>query len=253
MNFKIERLLVKLGFQSIKPIQFLIVCSASSVVVVLLLRIATNSIAISLSIYLCILAQVIDLIRSRLAKLEQQQNLDWPKYLDAISSAVWSGTSLQQAILDCRNFAPKNAAWAIKELEKDINGGLDLDSALLNFKTRLAQPIADRLVELTRLANYAGGRGYLSALRAQSIQLRSENATWQEIQAKHSWIVSSARLAVFAPWLVLLLLTLRKETADVFSTAAGFSVLMLGLVATLLAFALVRHLAKLPQRIRVLS
>jgi tight adherence protein B len=139
------------------------------------------------------------------------------------------------------------------EFEKDQSAGVAFTQSLDNLKARLANPVADRFIEITRLASASGGRGYLNALRNQSLQLRLENATWTEIQVKQNWVLGTAKLAVLAPWLVLVLLSLRPETAIAFQTEAGIAVLVIGLVASLLAFRLVKALGALPDRVRTLG
>jgi tight adherence protein B len=149
--------------------------------------------------------------------------------------------------------APPKIAWALLEFEKDQGSGLPFSQSLDNLKARLANPIADRFIEITRLASASGGRGYLSALRSQALQLRLENATWSEIQAKQNWVLGTAKLAVVAPWLVLVLLGMRPETAVAFQTETGIAVLVVGLIASLLAFRLIKALGALPQRTRTLA
>jgi len=253
MSHKLKKLLLLAGFERLSPLLALSLLFLGLFGLVSSLQVVTKSWPITTSCSICITTQLWDTLGNRIEKLRFAQNQDWPKYLDAIYSSTWSGTSLLQAILDCRNFAPRNALWAFDELEQDIAGGLDLDSALVNLKTRLANPTADRFVELSRLANLAGGRGYLAALRSQAIQLRMENATWLEVNAKRSWVVASARLAVFAPWLILIMLSMREETATAFTAGPGFTVLLVGLGASLLAFRLVKHLGKLPTQTRNLA
>jgi tight adherence protein B len=70
---------------------------------------------------------------------------------------------------------------------------------------------------------------------------------------KQNWVIASAKLAVLAPWLILLLLSLRRETAATFNTETGLVVLLVGLVASLLAFQLVKFLSALPSPQRVLA
>ena len=253
MTLKIRRILTSAGFESISPSRAVLLLLASCGILICALYLFTKSIPITISFFVCLLVQLLDSFRSRVQKLMFQQNQDWPKYLDAIHSATWAGTPLVQALLDSRNFAPKAAVWAFDEFDKDLSEGMDLDSALVNLKTRLQNPIADRFVELSRLANLSGGRGYLAALRSQSVQLRMENATWLEVSAKQSWVVASARLAVFAPWLILLMLCLRPETSRSFSQGPGFIVLTIGLGASLLAFRLVKFLGKIPTQKRNLA
>jgi len=250
---KAKLLQAKAGLDSVPLWQLAGIGVVVSAMLIASLSLIANSITIALACYLCVVLQIIDSLRMRIKKLAWQQNLEWPKYLDAIHSAAWAGSSLQQAILDCRNFAPKGTGWAITELEQDLASGLTFETSMMNLKARLGSPIADRFIEITRLAHLAGGKGYLAALRSQALQLRLENATWQEIDMRQSWVIASARLAVFAPWLVLLLLSMRAETARVFASGSGLLILATGLVATVGAFQLIRFLARLPKRQRVLG
>lgn len=253
MIIAIERFIAGLGWNRVTVTGFVSSGFGLVVLIVLIGYEITGSVMIACSLTVCVCVQVLDSLKTRAAVLAQKQNSDWPKFLDAIHSATWAGASLEQAILDSKSFAPRNVNWAVLDLEKDLLAGLDFDLAMFNLKQRLASPVVDRFVELTRLANQSGGRGYLAALRAQSIQLRLENATWTEVQVKQNWVIASAKLAVLAPWLILLLLSLRRETAATFNTETGLVVLLVGLVASLLAFQLVKFLSALPSPQRVLA
>ena len=253
MNLKLERFIRSLGWERLGSTNIALAVFASSGLVFLIVFGITGSLMIAGSVLCCLVVQVADSLRTKARNLVIKRNSDWPKFLDAISSAAWAGVGLEQAILDSRAFAPVTISWALVELEKDLAANIGLDLALVNFKGRLRDPIADRFAELTRLANQSGGRGYLTALRAQSIQLRLENATWSEVITKQNWVISSAKLAVFAPWVILLLLASRTETAAAFNSETGVVVLAIGLVASLMAFQLVRFLSALPKRQRVLA
>jgi tight adherence protein B len=205
------------------------------------------------SVCVCVAAQLLDTLQTKIKNENLKTNLEWPKFLDSIHSAAWAGASLEQAILDSVAVAPPKISWALLEFEKDHSAGIAFSQSLDNLKARLGNPIADRFIEITRLASASGGRGYLSALRSQALQLRLENATWSEIQVKQNWVLGTAKLAVLAPWLVLVLLGMRPETAVAFQTETGVTVLVIGLVASLLAFRLIKALGTLPQRTRTLA
>jgi len=245
-------LLQRSGFPSVAPAQAVGVILLTMGLLGFLVFGLTGSLWISISVLACLVAQGVELLNSRIAKRVEVQNQDWPKFLDAIHSAAWAGSSLQEAILESRSFAPKIFTGEIDEFEHDCSAGLSFDDCLGNLKARLASPIGDRFVEITRLAHQSGGRGYLLALRVQSAQLRLENATWNEIRVKQNWVLSTAKLAVLAPWLVLLVLGSRRETGIAFESETGIAVLMIGLVASLLAFRLIKALGKLPIRQRTL-
>jgi tight adherence protein B len=253
MKNKIEGALIRAGIHNQSSGQFLLLVIASFSILLGAIFLITKSLPIAVSACICVLAQAIDSFKTKMSTESLKQNQDWPKYLDSIHSAAWSGKSLTQAILDSRTVAPKSMSWAITEYEKDQASGLSFEQSLDNLKNRLANPIADRFIEITRLASLSGGNGYLSAIRSQALQLRLENANWSEIAVKQNWVLSSAKLAVLAPWLVLVLLSLKPETSAAFQTETGLIVLALGLTASLLAFRLIRFLGAIPERKRILS
>jgi len=65
--------------------------------------------------------------------------------------------------------------------------------------------------------------------------------------------VNGARLAVAAPWIVLLMLCFQREVIVRYSSTAGVIVLVMGAVACLLAYRLMVRIGRLPQERRVLS
>jgi tight adherence protein B len=250
---KLESYLLRAGIQNIQPGQFILLLLGGFAIVLTLLAVITNSILISAAVCICVGAQLIESFQSKIATETQKADTQWPKYLDSIHSASWAGASLEQALVDSIASAPAKHSWALLEFEKDQSSGLPFGESLDNLKVRLANPIADRFIEITRLASVSGGRGYLNALRAQSLQLRLENSTWSEIQVKQNWVLGTAKLAVLAPWLILVLLSLRPETAIAFQSESGIAVLAVGLIASLLAYRLIKSLGKLPSRQRILG
>ena len=250
---KLTSYLRQAGFTEIQPAQFILLVAGGFLGLFGLLTSLTHSALIAGAVCVCVGAQLLESFQSRVHLESQRANTLWPKYLDSIHSAAWAGASLEQALLDSVSSAPPKIAWALLEFEKDQGSGLPLVQSLDNLKARLANPIADRFIEITRLASASGGRGYLNALRSQALQLRLENATWVEIQVKQNWVLGTAKLAVLAPWLVLVLLSLRPETAIAFQSELGLAVLAIGLVASLMAFRLIKSLGKLPARNRTLG
>ena len=250
---KIENLLIQAGYQNIQPAQFILLLLGGLASAIVILAVITKSLLISIAVCVCVAAQLLESFQIRVATENQKANTQWPKYLDSIHSATWAGATLEQALLDSISSAPAKHSWALLEFEKDHNSGIAFSDSLDNLKARLANPIADRFIEITRLASASGGRGYLIALRAQSLQLRLENSTWSEINVKQNWVLGTAKLAVLAPWLILVLLSLRPETAIAFQSDSGVAVLALGTFASLLAFRLIKTLGKLPPRQRTLG
>lgn len=82
--------------------------------------------------------------------------------------------------------------------------------------------------------------------------LREDARTRSELEARQSWTVNGARLAVAAPWLVLAVLSLNRETIRAYNSVAGFWVILIGAVVCFLAYRLMIRLGRLPEEQRVL-
>jgi len=120
------------------------------------------------------------------------------------------------------------------------------------LKERLADPVADRIVEALRVTREVGGTDVGTMLRTLSEFLRDDARTRGELEARQSWTVNAARLAVAAPWVVLALLATRPSGVSAYNTAAGATVLAAGAVASVIAYRLMVSIGRLPDEARVL-
>ena len=89
-----------------------------------------------------------------------------------------------------------------------------------------------------------------SALRGV---IRDDARTRSEMEARQAWTVNGARLAVAAPWLVLLFMTLQSDVIRRYASPAGTVVLACGAAACLVAYRLMMRIGRLPTERRILS
>jgi tight adherence protein B len=120
------------------------------------------------------------------------------------------------------------------------------------LKDRLADPVADRIIEALRLTREVGGTDLGRLLRTLSAFLREDLATRGELEARASWTVNAARLAVAAPWAVLAMLGSRPEAAAAYDTPTGVVVLLAGACCSAFAYRLMLRIGALPEDPRVL-
>jgi tight adherence protein B len=176
----------------------------------------------------------------------------WPEVVDNLASGVRAGLSLSEAIgqIAERGPEPLRPPFAAFAREYRLTGGFA--PALDSLKDRLADPVADRLCEALRITREVGGSDLGRLLRSLSSFLREDARTRSEIEARQSWTVSAARLAVAAPWLVLALLASRPESVAAYNRPAGSVVLLLGGVVSVIAYRLMVMIGRLPEERRVL-
>jgi tight adherence protein B len=120
------------------------------------------------------------------------------------------------------------------------------------LKDALADPVGDRICETLRVAREVGGTDLGQVLRTLSAFLREDARTRAELETRQGWTINAARLAVAAPWLVLLLLATQSTTLAAYDTPTGALVLAAGGAVCVVAYRIMVRIGRLPQERRVL-
>jgi tight adherence protein B len=191
-------------------------------------------------------------VRSRSRRRRAVLRELWPEVVDNLSSGVRAGLSLPEALAQLGERGPAPLRPAFAAFAQDYRATGRFGEALDDLKDRLADPVADRICEALRITREVGGSDLGRLLRSLSAFLREDARTRAELTARQSWTVNAARLAVAAPWAVLAMLATRPESVRAYNSAAGVVVLAVGAGLSVLAYQLMRRLARLPEERRVL-
>ncbi|NTW41046.1 MAG: type II secretion system F family protein [Cellulomonadaceae bacterium] len=176
----------------------------------------------------------------------------WPEIVDHLASGIRAGLSLPEALGQLGDRGPVELRPAFAEFAEDYRVTGRFGECLDALKARLADPVADRIVEALRITREVGGTDLGRLLRTLSAFLREDARTRGELEARQGWTVNAARLAVAAPWIVLALLSTRPEATVAYDTTAGAAVLALGAGCSAVAYHLMVRLGRLPDDVRVL-
>jgi tight adherence protein B len=176
----------------------------------------------------------------------------WPEVVDQLTSAVRAGLSLPEAVgaLAVRGPEPLRPAFARFAADHRATGRFS--DCLDRLRDDFADPVADRVCESLRMAREVGGTDLGRLLRALSAFLREDARTRSELETRQGWTVNAARLAVAAPWLVLLLLATQSTTLEAYDTGPGRVLLAVGAGVSFLAYRLMLRIGRLPEDRRVL-
>jgi tight adherence protein B len=176
----------------------------------------------------------------------------WPEVVDQLTSAVRAGLSLPEAVgaLAVRGPEPLRPAFARFAADHRATGRFS--DCLDRLRDDFADPVADRVCESIRMAREVGGTDLGRLLRALSAFLREDARTRSELETRQGWTVNAARLAVAAPWLVLLLLATQSTTLEAYDTGPGRVLLAVGAGVSFLAYRLMLRIGRLPEDRRVL-
>ncbi len=177
----------------------------------------------------------------------------WPEAVDNLASAVRAGLSLPEALTQLGHRGPGPLREPFVGFGADYQVTGRFGESLDRLKQRLADPVGDRVVEALRIAREVGGGELGSLLRNLSGFLRDDARTRSELEARQAWTLNGARLAVSAPWLVLLMLSFQREVIARYASPAGVVVLGVGAGLCLVAYRTMVRIGRLPTEDRVLS
>lgn len=174
----------------------------------------------------------------------------WPDVVDHLVSAVRSGLALPDSVMTLAHSGPVTTRESFAGFEAEYRATGNFALCLTQLKDRLADPVADRILETLRMSREVGGSELTLVLRNLAAYLRQEAAIRSEVQARQSWVMNAARLGVAAPWIVLLLLSTRPEAAAAYNTPAGAALIVGGLGVTVIAYRLMIGLGRIPEERR---
>ena len=192
-------------------------------------------------------------VQARARSRRQELAEVWPDAVDNLASAVRAGMSLAEAVSGLGDRGPEPLRETFRTFARDYQLSGRFEECLDRLKDRLADPVGDRVVEGLRVARQVGGGDLGRLLRNLSAHLRDDARTRAELEARQSWAVNAARLAVAAPWLVLLTMSFQREVISRYASTAGAVVLAGGALLCLIAYRLMVRIGRLPMERRVLS
>ena len=174
----------------------------------------------------------------------------WPDVVDHLLSAIRSGLALPDSVVTLAHSGPIPTREAFHDFETEYRASGNFASCLDRLKHRLADPVADRIIETLRMSRDVGGQELPTVLRNLAAYLREDAAVRAEIEARQSWTVNAARLGVAAPWIVLVLLASHPEAAAAYNTLAGTAVIVAGACLSAIAYWLMLVVGRLPEERR---
>lgn len=174
----------------------------------------------------------------------------WPDVVDQLVSAVRSGLALPDSVMTLASSGPAATRAPFAVFADEYRSTGNFASCLDGLKSRLADPVADRILETLRMSREVGGSELTTVLRNLSAYLRQESAIRSEVEARQSWVLNAARLGVASPWVVLLLLSTRPEAAAAYNSAGGATLIVVGLVVSFFAYRLMIGIGRIPDERR---
>ena len=245
-------LLVQAGIEGVSPGQLLGASVALGIVSFVLVLGTSQVLVIGLAFGGFASLLPLTLVRRRRAQRSVELREVWPEAVDNLASGVRAGLSLPEALTQLGIRGPEQLRSAFRRFGDDYRATGRFNESLDRLKANLADPVGDRVVEALRMAREVGGTDLGRLLRTLSTFLREDARTRAELETRQGWTVNAARLALCAPWILLLLLSTQPSAVAAYNQPADAFVLLIGGGVSFLAYRVMLRIARLPAEQRVL-
>jgi tight adherence protein B len=250
---RVHDLLARAGLGNVSVSAVPVLCGDLGCTAALLMQVVTRTPPVALLFGAMAGSLPVVVVSARARRRQREFAEVWPEAVDNLASAVRAGLSLPEALgqLSVRGPEPLRPSFEAFALDYQVTGRLG--ECLDRLKARLADPVGDRVVEGLRVAREVGGGELGRLLRNLSGYLRDESRNRSELEARQAWTVNGARLAVAAPWLVLLMMSFQPTVIRRYASPTGTIVLLFAAGACLVAYRLMMRIGRLPRERRILS
>jgi tight adherence protein B len=248
-----QQLLAAAGLTGINAAQLLAIQFGLGALVLVVVLLTTGTVTISLVFGIFGFALPHVQVRRLAARRKADLREVWPEVVDNLASAVRAGLSLPEALSALSTRGPEVLRAPFARFAAEYRSTGRFSVCLDRLKDELADPVGDRIVETLRVAREVGGSDLGRVLRTLATFLREDARARAELETRQGWVVQAARLAVAAPWVVLLLLATQSTTLAAYDSALGTALLVGGGAVCLVAYRLMLRIGRLPEDVRVLQ
>lgn len=245
-------LLARAGLAGVRPGGLLAVSGVGALVGFVAVQVLSRTVPVALAFGGIGAYLPFGVLRGRARRRQREFAEVWPEAVDNLASGIRAGLALPEALagLAVRGPEPLREPFAAFALDYQTSGRFA--DSLDRLKERLADPVGDRVVEALRVAREVGGGDLGRLLRSLSSFLREDARTRSELESRQAWTINGARLAVSAPWLVLLMLSFQRDVIRRYATGGGVVVLLGGAATCAAAYWLMMRIGRLPTERRIL-
>jgi tight adherence protein B len=247
-----DDLIKQAGVEGVSPAQLLVLQFVAAAFAMILVQLLTSTIAVAACFALFSFAAPVGMVRRLQHRRRSTLRELWPEAIDNLASAIRAGMSLPEGVSGLAVRGPEALRPSFVRFAAAYRASGRFAECLDLLKADLADPVGDRVCETLRVAREVGGSDLGTVLRTLSELLRADARTRSELETRQGWTVNGARLAVAAPWLVLLMLGTQSTTLQAFDSSGGVVLLAIGAVVCVVAYRIMLRIGRLPEDPRVL-
>lgn len=171
----------------------------------------------------------------------------WPQFIDDVASGIRAGLSVPVATFEAGQRLSYPYPFLFATWQEHWQQGNGFDAALTGLKASMGSAAFDQFAQTMEIAHRQGGRSVATLLSQLARNVRAQEQLVHEVRGRQSVTVASAKVAVAAPWVVLLVTCARPEVRSSYVAASGLWVLAIVAVVCVLSYISMRKLAEIAE------
>lgn len=245
-------LLVQAGLPHVRPRTVLGLAGTGALAAAVVTATMTQVVALGAVPAVLVVAAPRALLRRRAARYTRERRRAWPDALAHIAAGVRAGRPLSHALVDVSLTGPPALRAPLEGLAARIQT-VGLEAALASVRDLMADPVADRVVEVLMLAHAQGGGIVVQVLDDLADAVSEEVVAAEEQETLLLEGTINARAVVALPWMVLIAMTAQAGPfRDFYASPRGAAVIAVAAVMSVVGSVLVGRLSRPPEQPRVL-
>jgi len=160
----------------------------------------------------------------------------WVVFEEAFISCLQSGLGIVDAFRLSAEFPIEGVTPKIEALLAEIDSTSNLETSIRNFGRSFKDAKVDLFVEIVILCHGTGSQNLVSSLQNHVRAVRHEIKALGDVKARTGAILGVAKLGLFAPWLLVLMLCFNEANRSAYFSLTGFLILSAVFVTTLIAY-----------------
>ena len=191
------------------------------------------------------MAEGLNAVRSVRRSKRKASTAHWPQFIDDVASGVRAGVSVPQAMFEAGSRLDPAHKRLFSLAQDEWREGLGFEASLASLRSAIDAAAFEQFAQTIEIAHRQGGRSVATLLSQLARNVRAQEQLVHEIRGRQSVTVTSAKVAVAAPWVVLALTGARPEVRASYASGVGLVVIIGVSVVCALSYVAMRKVAQI--------
>jgi len=188
------------------------------------------------------------LLKKRSERLKELKMQQWLYFLDNMSSATKAGFSIKESLVQALNSTEVPLKNDLYSAIIEINRSNQVSKVIPILKKDVTDEIGRNVVKIIELVHFLGASDLSKILSILSNSSREFHDLITELKTKQTWVLNGAKIAIAAPWVVLLALWTQENVRNSYQTINGQIVLFLVALLGVAGFLVMQKIGNLEIR-----